>query len=72
MKVHHMNPEEAVKAHLDLTAHLSIAMGQGTFQLADEGFLEPIHDLKIALEKYHLTEDVFLIPCNGQTLYYQQ
>ena len=32
-----MNPEEAVRAHLDLGARVSIGMHFGTFQLTDEG-----------------------------------
>ena len=32
----HMNPDEAVRAHLDVRARLSIGMHFGTFQLTDE------------------------------------
>ena len=45
----HMNPDDAVKAHLDLSAALSIGMHFGTFQLSDEGFEQPITDLQAAL-----------------------
>src|SRR5207302_8871181 len=37
MKDIHMNPAEAVQAHLDLGAHQSLAMHYGTFQLTPEG-----------------------------------
>ena len=41
MHVVHMNPEEAVQAHLDLDAAESIAMHYGTFQMTTEGIDEP-------------------------------
>ena len=41
MQAIHMNPEEAVQAHLDLQAAQSLAMHFGTFQLTTEGIDEP-------------------------------
>src|SRR5499427_7122535 len=41
MRAVHMNPEEAVQAHLDLEASQSVAMHFGTFQLTAEGIDEP-------------------------------
>ncbi len=38
----HMNPEEAVRAHLDLGAHRSVGMHFGTFQLTDEAIHAPL------------------------------
>ncbi len=38
----HMNPAEAVRAHLDLGARQSVAMHFGTFQLTPEGIDEPV------------------------------
>jgi L-ascorbate metabolism protein UlaG (beta-lactamase superfamily) len=49
MHVVHMNPEEAVQAHLDLDASQSLAMHFGTFQLTAEGIDEPVRDLTTAL-----------------------
>jgi L-ascorbate metabolism protein UlaG (beta-lactamase superfamily) len=49
MKKHHMNPEEAVKAHKDLEAGISFPMHFGTFQLSDEGIEGPVKALKEAL-----------------------
>jgi L-ascorbate metabolism protein UlaG (beta-lactamase superfamily) len=49
MKDIHMNPAEAVQAHLDLAARRSIAMHFGTFQLTPEGIDEPARDLAKAL-----------------------
>jgi L-ascorbate metabolism protein UlaG (beta-lactamase superfamily) len=45
MRAVHMNPEEAVQAHLDLRATFSIGMHFGTFQLTKEGIDEPLRAL---------------------------
>jgi L-ascorbate metabolism protein UlaG (beta-lactamase superfamily) len=42
MRGAHMNPEEAVQAHLDLGAARSIGMHFGTFRLTDEAFDAPV------------------------------
>src|SRR5205814_770433 len=42
----HMNPAEAVRAHLDLEASESIGMHFGTFQLTTEGIDEPLRALE--------------------------
>src|SRR3989442_4021927 len=49
MKEIHMNPAEAVQAHLDLATRQSIAMHFGTFQLTPEGIDEPVPELARAL-----------------------
>jgi L-ascorbate metabolism protein UlaG (beta-lactamase superfamily) len=46
----HMNPAEAVQAHLDLGAPPSIGMHFGTFQLTTEGIDEPLRGLRDACE----------------------
>jgi L-ascorbate metabolism protein UlaG (beta-lactamase superfamily) len=48
MQTVHMNPEEAVQAHLDLAAAGSIGMHFGTFQLTAEGIDAPLHALEDA------------------------
>jgi L-ascorbate metabolism protein UlaG (beta-lactamase superfamily) len=50
----HMNPAEAVQAHLDLDSKASIGMHFGTFQLTTEGIDEPLR----ALEEACLTRNV--------------
>jgi L-ascorbate metabolism protein UlaG (beta-lactamase superfamily) len=45
MQAVHMNPAEAVQAHLDLGASESIGMHFGTFQLTAEGIDEPLRAL---------------------------
>ncbi|MEO8089734.1 MAG: MBL fold metallo-hydrolase [Gemmatimonadales bacterium] len=59
MKDIHMNPAEAVQAHLDLAARQSIAMHFGTFQLTPEGIDEPVRDLAKALAERSVPADRF-------------
>lgn len=51
MKEHHMNPEEAVQAHLDLGSKLSLGIHLMTFQLTDEAFEAPLQALDQAKVK---------------------
>jgi L-ascorbate metabolism protein UlaG (beta-lactamase superfamily) len=44
----HMNPAEAVQAHMDLEASESVGMHFGTFQLTTEGIDEPLRALEAA------------------------
>ncbi len=44
----HMNPEEAVQAHIDLGARNSVGMHFGTFRLTDEAIDAPLHGLQQA------------------------
>ena len=48
MQIVHMNPAEAVQAHLDLEASESVGMHFGTFQLTTEGIDEPLRALEDA------------------------
>jgi L-ascorbate metabolism protein UlaG (beta-lactamase superfamily) len=48
MQAIHMNPAEAVQAHLDLEASESIGMHFGTFQMTTEGIDEPLRALEEA------------------------
>ena len=48
MRAVHMNPAEAVQAHVDLGAPETIGMHFGTFQLTAEGIDDPIRDLEEA------------------------
>jgi L-ascorbate metabolism protein UlaG (beta-lactamase superfamily) len=48
MQVVHMNPAEAVQAHLDLGSRESIGMHFGTFQMTIEGIDEPQRALETA------------------------
>jgi L-ascorbate metabolism protein UlaG (beta-lactamase superfamily) len=48
----HTTPAEAVKAQLDLGARVGLGMHWGTFQLADEGYHDPVRDLLTALDAF--------------------
>lgn len=54
MKDMHVNPDDAVKAHIDLQSKQSIGMHYGTWQLTDEKIDQPIIDLEIAKKKYQV------------------
>jgi L-ascorbate metabolism protein UlaG (beta-lactamase superfamily) len=45
MRVVHMNPAEAVQAHIDLGAPETIGMHFGTFRLSAEGIADPVREL---------------------------
>jgi L-ascorbate metabolism protein UlaG (beta-lactamase superfamily) len=49
MKPAHINPAEAVDAHLALGATTSIAMHFATFKLGDDGYEQPADDLRKAI-----------------------
>lgn len=66
MKDMHMNPEEAVLAHLDLGAKVSVGMHFGTFQLTDEAIDTPEKDLSMALDKHKVNNFKTIKP--GSTL----
>lgn len=67
MKEQHMNPEEAVQAHLDLKSRFSLGCHFGTFQLTDEGIDDPVNDLEIAKKKFNVKSEEFIAPDNGQS-----
>jgi L-ascorbate metabolism protein UlaG (beta-lactamase superfamily) len=67
MKDIHMNPAEAVQAHLDLEAKQSIGMHFGTFQLTTEGFDEPVRALGLALKSHGVDSDGFRVLGPGES-----
>jgi L-ascorbate metabolism protein UlaG (beta-lactamase superfamily) len=64
----HMDPEEAVQAHIDLGARQSIAMHFGTFQLTDEPIDEPVQRLKRVCSEKGIAPEQFRALEPGQTL----
>ncbi len=64
----HMNPDEAVRAHLDLEAERSIGTHYGCFQLTDEAIDAPLRELEIARRKRRIEPDRFIALETGQTL----
>lgn len=71
MKEQHMNPEEAVQAHLDLKSKFSLGCHFGTFQLTDEGIDDPLTDLETARKKLGVKAENFITPENGQSFLVQ-
>ena len=69
MKDIHMNPAEAVRAHLDLGARQSIAMHFGTFQLTPEGFDEPVRELATALRQRGVSAEQFRTVDVGESVF---
>ena len=64
MAYHHMDPEEAIKAHIDLKSKNSLGMHWGTFQLTSEPREEP----KTLIEKLKSQKNIqnFYVPTNGE------
>jgi len=62
----HMNPEEAVRAHLDVTdpgRGLLVPIHWGTFRLAPHPWAEPVERLLAAAEPVHVS---VAVPKPGQ------
>ena len=69
MKNIHMDPAEAVEAHIELKARRSIAMHWGTFQLTPEGIDEPVRALAAALDARGISPAQFQSPEVGTTIW---
>jgi L-ascorbate metabolism protein UlaG (beta-lactamase superfamily) len=63
----HMNPGEAVQAHIDLGAERSVGMHFGTFQLTLEGIADPIAALVAARDDRGIPPDRFVAPGFGDS-----
>jgi L-ascorbate metabolism protein UlaG (beta-lactamase superfamily) len=68
MQSMHMNPAEAVQAHLDLDARHSLGMHFGTFQLTTEGIAEPLHALAEAQRARHVPDARFVTLEPGESV----
>jgi L-ascorbate metabolism protein UlaG (beta-lactamase superfamily) len=68
MRDQHMNPDEAVRAHIDLEAELSIATHFGCFQLTDEGIDAPLQELETARRSRRVDAARFRALETGETL----
>jgi L-ascorbate metabolism protein UlaG (beta-lactamase superfamily) len=64
----HMGPWEAVRAHIELNAGLSIAAHFQVFQLGWDGFDDAVNELASALKKNSLNPDAFIAPTPGQVI----
>jgi L-ascorbate metabolism protein UlaG (beta-lactamase superfamily) len=67
MKPVHMNPMEAVKAHIDLGSKQSVGMHFGTFHMSAESIDQPLTDLKAALLNERVPEEQFVTLHEGET-----
>ncbi len=67
----HMNPPEAVEAHLALGARGSVGMHFGTFQLTDEAIDAPLEALAAARDAMGVPADVFSTIGFGETRVYE-
>ena len=63
----HMNPEEAVRAHMDLEPRVSVGTHFGCFQLTDEGIDDPVTDLQLARQRQGLDPGAFQVLETGET-----
>jgi L-ascorbate metabolism protein UlaG (beta-lactamase superfamily) len=68
MEMQHMNPEQAVRAFVELGARSFVAMHWGTFKLTDEPLDEPPRRLRREWERRGLPSDKLRIPAIGETL----
>ena len=68
MKPQHMNPEEAVQAHLDLGSIRSLAIHHGTVQLTDEAVDAPVLALNAAMARYKIEKADFIVTEIGQSI----
>jgi L-ascorbate metabolism protein UlaG (beta-lactamase superfamily) len=61
MSERHIDPMEAVHAHKIISAQNSIAIHHSTFQLADDGYEQPVKELLGELDKQYVSRDDFLV-----------
>ena len=67
MQPMHMNPDEAVRAHLDTGARVSVGMHFGTFQLTDEAIDDPLLALDAARLRHDVDPTAFRVLDFGET-----
>ena len=71
MAPQHMNPEDAVRAHLDLQPQVSVGTHFGCFRLTDEGIDDPILELGAARRRHGISETDFQVLETGETRLFQ-
>lgn len=59
MRTMHMNPADAIQAHLDLHSKQSLSIHYRTFQLTDEAINQPLLELASAMTKAQVTDGSF-------------
>jgi L-ascorbate metabolism protein UlaG (beta-lactamase superfamily) len=71
MRHHHLSPEEAVQAHLDVKSKKSVAIHWGTFVLSDEPLDQPPKKLEEAKRARGVPPDEFVVLKHGGTIVLQ-
>ena len=66
----HMNPDDAVRAHLDLHSEHSIAIHFGFLDMALESYQAPVKDLAAARIAHRIDDSAFVAPHLGQVFQY--
>ena len=66
----HMNPEEAVRAHLDLHSENSLGIHFGLIDNAGESYDAPVNDLIAARQAHGVEATRFVAPAYGQVFRY--
>jgi L-ascorbate metabolism protein UlaG (beta-lactamase superfamily) len=66
----HMNPEEAVRAHLELHSQTSIGIHFGVIDNAGEGYDAPGSDLIAARRAHDVEATSFVVPRYGKVFRY--
>jgi len=61
----HMDPEQAVRAHMDVESKQSVAMHFGTFKLTDESPEQAIREFEMAKVTLGLNTEEFIVPIEG-------
>lgn len=66
----HMNPEEAALVHQHLKSKHSIASHFQTFPLASDQYFQASEELSLALQKYQISKEQFIIPTAGKVYWF--
>ncbi len=64
----HMGPAEAVQAHEELGAEISIAAHFQVFQLGADGYHDAVNELPLVLKSRNLKPDDFVVPVFGAVI----
>jgi len=63
----HMDPKEAVRAHLDLEARVSVGTHFGCFPFTDEELDDPLIELALARARHGVPREAFQVLETGET-----
>ncbi|XP_059140715.1 N-acyl-phosphatidylethanolamine-hydrolyzing phospholipase D-like [Physella acuta] len=64
----HVDPEEAVKIHMDIKSQTSVGIHWGTFRLSKEFYLEPKQKLAEEVKKLELSPSSFITVQHGDVI----